>query len=129
MLTLKNYYRVLIIDDDEDIRWSLKEILTPLHIKFEILEASDALSGLKIFKEKKPDLTLLDIQLPIANGVKVLDGIMKLNKLAKVIMITGMERAKVVNSTKGLGARNYILKPFDHNTVKKIVFEVLSQKW
>lgn len=129
MLTLKNYYRVLIIDDDEDIRWSLKEILTPLHIKFEILEASDALSGLKMFKEKKPDLIILDVQLPVANGIKVLDGIMKLNKAAKVIMITGMERSKIVSSTKGMGARNYILKPFDHHAVKKIVYEVLNQQW
>lgn len=128
-MTLKNYYRILIIDDDEDIRWTLKEILLSQQIKFEIIEATNALSGLKMFKEKKPDLTLLDVQLPIANGIKVLDGIMKLDKTAKVVMITGMERAKIVNNTRSMGARNYILKPFDHHIVKKIIYEVLNQKW
>jgi len=60
--------KILIIDDEEDIRELVKMTLGG---KYEIIEAYDGLSGLDIAREEKPDLILLDMMMPIVSGKDV----------------------------------------------------------
>jgi DNA-binding NtrC family response regulator len=60
---------ILIVDDEKTIRWSLSEALTST---YEVVDAGNAERGLRLFKEKSPDLLLLDMKLPDGSGLDVL---------------------------------------------------------
>lgn len=122
------HVRILIIDDDEDIRWSLREIFTTTsRYEFEVLEAKDAKEGVTLFQKQYPDIVLLDVNLPDVNGIKILQGIIKKYPAANIIMISGMEREKLLKETKFVGAKEFIFKPFDHRIVLNVIAKVLDQ--
>lgn len=128
MLQQLRHVKILIIDDDEDIRWSLKEIFsTTPRFEFEVFEADNAKEGVKLFQETFPDLVLLDVNLPDVNGIKILQGIVKKYPGTNIVMISGIERERLLKETKFVGAREFICKPFDHRIVLNTLAKVLDK--
>ena len=78
------------------------------------------------FKVEKPDLILLDIIMPKMDGVAVLDSLKKINSDANVIMITAVGQEQIMEECQKLGAKGYIVKPFDEKQVLEEVKKVLS---
>ncbi|MHA1346449.1 MAG: response regulator [Candidatus Heimdallarchaeaceae archaeon] len=76
---------ILIVDDNEDLR-SLFRLMLQTH--YEIVEASDGLEAISVFKEQKPALTLMDIVMPEMNGIEATREIKKISPEAKIIAIT-----------------------------------------
>jgi diguanylate cyclase (GGDEF)-like protein len=105
--------RILIVDDDPDIRDVLK--LTLAEENYEVVEAGDGEEALKIITGKSPDLVLLDYKIPKLNGRQVCAKIKKdlLLRHLPVIMVTG--KGDVSDKVSGLdaGADDYIVKPFE----------------
>jgi DNA-binding NtrC family response regulator len=100
---------ILIIDDEKTIRWSLSEALRN---QYEVLDAEDAEQGLRLFKEKSPDLILLDMKLPDGSGLDVLGTIKRDDPGVPIIMMTAYgEVETAVEAMKG-GAYDFILKPY-----------------
>lgn len=108
---------VLVVEDDNDIRESIVEML-----KFEGYEVDSASNGKealdKINEFSKPCLVLLDMMMPIMNGREFLDHVMKSADLAPIPIIVVSAVADKVNT---LGARGYIKKPVDIDAVLKVV--------
>jgi DNA-binding NtrC family response regulator len=100
---------ILIIDDEKTIRWSLSEALSNTH---EVVDAESAEHGLKMFKEKSPDLILLDMKLPDGSGLDILGTVKRDDPTIPVIMMTAYgEVETAVDAMKG-GAYDFILKPY-----------------
>ena len=78
--------RILVVDDEHLIRWTLEQHLTGEGC--EVHTAEDGEKALEMVKEISPDLVLLDNQLPGANGIEVLGRIKEIDKGIVVIMIT-----------------------------------------
>ena len=111
--------KILVVDDEELIRWSLKEELE--NEGYEVASAADGQQALKLFQEKSPDLTILDYKLPLIDGMEVLKRIRETNPDSLVIMITAHGSIdSAVQATK-LGAFHYIPKPFDLRELKLII--------
>ena len=121
--------RVLIADDSEAIRIALKEILRQSKFEFKFTETDNGVDAVKIFQDEKPDIVIMDVYMPRANGVQALATILKLNKKAKIIMITAAAKSKIVQDSMKLGARDYILKPFDRYVVNSVVSKIMNQGW
>lgn len=119
--------KILIVDDSEAIRISLKEILESSGIPCEILESEDGLEAVKIYKEDNPDVVIMDVYMPKVNGIKALQSILQIDNKAKVVMITAAAKSKLVRQSIGIGAKDYILKPFDRIIVSNIVGNVLNK--
>ena len=119
--------KILIVDDSEAIRISLKEILESSSIPCEIIESEDGLDAVKIYKEDNPDVVIMDVYMPKVNGIKALQSILQIDKKAKVVMITAAAKSKLVRQSIGIGAKDYILKPFDRIIVSNIVGNVLNK--
>ena len=102
--------RILIIDDEEPIRFSLRGILEDEG--YEVLEAATAEEGLEVADAERPDLVFLDIWLPGMDGLQVLKEIRKTSKVP-VIMLTA--RDETFDKVLGLelGADDYVTKPFN----------------
>ena len=111
--------KILICDDEEGIRESLKLILSD---KYELIFAcngNECLNALK--KEKNIHLILIDIKMPKQNGLEVTKEVKSLNPAAKVIIITGYESVEIAQEATAAGADAYITKPFES---KKILAEI-----
>jgi len=115
--------KILIVDDSLFMRKVLYDILLTIGIKFQILEAQSGKTALDIFRKENPDLTLLDIIMPGGEeeGVKVLRRVMEIDPKAKVIMITAVGQDLIMEECKRIGAKDYVVKPFNENQIVETV--------
>ena len=116
--------RVLIVDDDKNITELLK-----LYIEkagYETVVAYDGREALALFEEQKPDIVLLDVMLPLMDGWQVCREIRK-TSMTPIIMITakGETFDKVLGF--GLGADDYVVKPFETKEVIARIKAVLRR--
>lgn len=119
--------KILIADDSLFMRMSLKDNLPE---GYEIVEADSGAKAIEQFKNQKPDLVLLDIVMPEGEeeGVKVLRQIMEIDSEAQVVMITAVGQEAIIDECKKLGARDYIIKPFDEEQIAEMVQKCLSEE-
>ncbi|MDA8130084.1 MAG: response regulator [Elusimicrobia bacterium] len=103
--------KVLIVDDNEDIRGLIRAILES---KGHTVagEADDGEKAVKAFRELKPDAVLLDIIMPGKSGVDVLGELRAMDQSAKIIMVTAVEQDEVNRRLLLIGASGIIYKPF-----------------
>jgi DNA-binding NtrC family response regulator len=116
--------KVLVIDDEKLLRWSLEQNLTKEG--YTVITAENGLEGLNLFKEELPDITLLDIQLPDVSGINVLEGIKEINRSALVVMITAFGDVQTAVKTIKLGAYDFLEKPFNMEKLKILVAKALE---
>lgn len=116
--------KVLVIDDEKLLRWSLEQNLSKEG--YTVFTAEKGLDGLTLFKEESPDLTLLDIHLPDISGITVLEGIKEINKDAVVVMITAFGDVQTAVKTIKLGAYDFVEKPFNMDKLKIILEKALE---
>lgn len=120
--------KILVIDDASFMRTVLRDIIKINGLGTEVLEAGDGVEGVKLFQAHKPDLVTLDVNMPRADGIQALRAIMKINPKAKVVMVTSVEQKQIVQDAMKLGARDYVVKPFDRSNVSLVFNRVLRQK-
>jgi two-component system response regulator AtoC len=115
--------RVLVVDDEQLIRWSLVERLKA--DGHEMLEAGTAAEALEQAAEG-PDLILLDYKLPDADGVSVLKRCREIDPDVLVIMLTAHQNIEIVVEAMKAGAFDYVTKPFDLDNVSVRVSRALE---
>jgi two-component system response regulator AtoC len=118
--------RVLIVDDELLIRWSLNEGLA--RAGFEVLEAEDARGALARFQPGAPDIhaVVLDLRLPDSADLTLLRRIRELAPDVPVIMMTAYGTAETTEGALGLGAWHVVSKPFDVHRVVGLVEDALK---
>lgn len=101
--------RILVVDDDPDIRGLLRELLD--RRGFAVTEARDGQEALRTFFDQRPDLVVLDVSMPVLDGWQTLERIRELSDVP-VVMLTA--KATELEKTRGLraGADDYVTKPF-----------------
>ena len=119
---------ILIVDDAHFMRTVLKDIIKKNGLATEVFEAKDGVEGVKLYQKTYPDLVTLDVNMPRADGIQALRAILKINPKAKVVMITSVAEKHTVQDAMKLGARDYVVKPFDRSNVPLILNKVLRQK-
>ena len=107
--------RILVVDDEYLIRWTLQQNLE--REGYEVFLAETGEEALEKVKEGAPDLVLLDIKLPGMNGYQVLEKALKIDEGIIPIMITAFDEVDKVVKAMRLGAFDYITKPFDFSKV------------
>lgn len=114
---------ILIVDDSKTIRKIMKTQFEELGHQV-IAEAGNGNEAIELFFKHSPDLITMDIQMPDMNGLEAITKIKKVNKKAKVIMITAHGQKDLVTGTIAKGANDYILKPITKDkletSIKKI---------
>jgi DNA-binding response OmpR family regulator len=118
--------KLLLVDDDAEIRSSVRLGFELQWRDVEFLEASSGAEGLRLVEEEQPDLVLLDIGLPDTDGYGVLREIRRFSAVP-VIMLTA--RDEPIDKVRGLeaGADDYVAKPFDHLELMARVRAVLRR--
>jgi len=102
---------LLIVDDDEDLRGALAEQLQ-LQEEFAAVEAASAEDGVRMAKEARPDLILLDVDLPDMNGREACRRMRQAGVAAPIIMLTAADSDRDTIEGLDAGANDYVTKPF-----------------
>ncbi|SDJ70397.1 response regulator [Sediminibacillus albus] len=116
---------ILIVDDAKFIRVTLSGILKNGGHTV-VGEAENGEQAVELYKQLTPDLVTMDITMPGKNGMEAMQEIKEFNQTAKVIMCSAMGQQKLVVEAIELGAKDFIVKPFDENRVLEAVNRVLS---
>ena len=109
---------IMVIDDSIVIRKMVEIALE--EDDFRIVTAISGKEGMTVLDEEKPDLVILDMMLPDMNGIDVLKTI-KASKGIPVIMLSGKDSPQLIETAKGVGADDFLPKPFrDEELVEKV---------
>jgi CheY-like chemotaxis protein len=116
-------YQVLLIDDDEATRMVYREILT--RVNFEVIEASDGVSGVDMLSQHSPDVVILDLLLPRKPGTEVLDFIYSTPHLADTRVIIFSAHERMLGRTLRDGDE-FLLKPLSPKLIREAVQRAVS---
>jgi CheY-like chemotaxis protein len=118
--------RILICDDESGIREILARLLR--QEGYEAIETADGAEALTAIQTESVDLVLLDVRLPGADGLEVLQAAMQLRPGLPVVLITSHVNARDLATALRLGARDYVSKPFSHADVLRAVRQVIGAR-
>jgi len=108
--TLNNTPLVLVVDDSRAIRAFVRKLLE--QAGYAVIEADDGITGLEVIATRKPDVVLLDIEMPNKTGLEVLAELDVTNRLFSVILFTTLSSLDAIVDGLERGADDYIVKPF-----------------
>jgi len=119
--------KVLTIDDSKTLRSIVSRTLKPLG--FEVLEASNGIEGLNIAWQERPDLVILDITMPVMDGIETLIKMKKDPQLSQIpiLMLTAVADQQTVLKIASLGVEEYLVKPFDGEELIKRVNKLMEE--
>jgi len=115
---------VLVVDDTAFMRSVIREILSSEG--FEVAEAENGKVALEIYENIRPDVVTLDIVMPEMDGIEVLKKLKEMDPNAKVIMCTALGEEQILKRAIKMGAKGYVIKPFQPNKVVEEVKKVLE---
>lgn len=117
--------RIMVADDSDAIRMVLKDILsTQNHIV--VCEADNGEDAIQKFSETKPEVLLLDLNIPKKDGLTVVKEILTTHPDAKIVLITASNNQTLINQCLNSGASGYVAKPFEFDEVLKTISNICS---
>jgi response regulator NasT len=102
--------RVIIVEDEALIRLDLEEMLT--EAGFEVVgQASDGESGVRLVRELRPDLVLMDVKMPVLDGISAAE-LLASEAIAPIVLLTAFSHSDLVDRALSAGVQGYVVKPF-----------------
>lgn len=117
--------KILVVDDEQLIRWSLEKHLSAQGYK--VFTAETGEEGIKIFEGQNPDLVFIDNKLPKMQGLDVIPKIKALDEDTLIIFMTAYGSIETAVKAMKLGASDYVNKPFSLNEIDIILAEVCEK--
>ena len=118
---------VLIVDDIEFVRKTLHKIFTDAHYQV-VGEGADGNQAVELYARLRPELVTLDVVMPKLSGIEAAKKIIKLNKSAKIIMISAMAHEHLLMEAINAGVRDYVMKPFKTEDILRATERVLNDE-
>jgi two-component system chemotaxis response regulator CheY len=112
--------KVLIVDDVAVARDLLRAMLRSLDVK-QIFDASNGIDAVSLFRRERPDIVFLDICMPGMDGLQALQAMLAENPAAFIVIESAESTAENVRTALGIGAKGFIVKPFNMQKVRDIL--------
>jgi DNA-binding NarL/FixJ family response regulator len=119
---------IVIADDSSLLRERIKSLLNGLKEELVIYEAENGMEALKLIKDKKPDLAILDIRMPEMNGIEVLKNIRELKMKTKICILTNYPYPQYKNKSFEAGADYFLSKTEEFEEINIIINNLLKDK-
>jgi AmiR/NasT family two-component response regulator len=117
--------RVVIAEDEALIRLDLKEMLE--EEGFEVVaEAGDGEAAVRLAEEHRPDLVILDVKMPVLDGISAAEQVAKA-RIAPIVILTAFSQRELVERARDAGAMAYLVKPFTKNDLMPAVEMAMSR--
>ncbi|MBP9642050.1 MAG: acetoacetate metabolism transcriptional regulator AtoC [Budvicia sp.] len=121
---MKKSYRILIVDDEENVRRMLTAAFTL--DGHQPICAADGQQALEVFGQQKPDIVLMDIRMPRLGGMEALQVMRKTHQEIPVILMTAYAAVETAVEALRFGAFDYVIKPFDLDELKLLINRALQ---
>jgi response regulator NasT len=117
--------RILVADDEPLIRLDLREMLTALgyHV---VGEASDGTTAVRLARETRPDLVIMDVQMPDLDGIEAAR-MLTAENVAPVLLLTAYSQKELVERAQQAGVVGYLVKPFRDSDIQPAVEVALAR--
>jgi signal transduction histidine kinase/DNA-binding response OmpR family regulator/ligand-binding sensor domain-containing protein len=127
LLIDRNKATILLIDDNKDLLWMIKEILSG---EYTIVTASDGEKGLQILKQSLPDLIITDVMMPNLDGISLTKQLKQNGHTMHIPLIILSAKNATDEKIEGIesGADAYVTKPFDAHYLKTVIKQLLANK-
>jgi len=116
--------KILLIDDMSEIVKVISEYLKSEN--YQVFTATNGMDGISINEAEDPDLIILDLRMPIMDGIETLQEIRKTDEKVKVIILSGYLKEYSIKDIEGLGISEYLNKPFNGIELLRAVVNVLD---
>ncbi|MCX5677523.1 MAG: response regulator [Candidatus Omnitrophica bacterium] len=113
---------ILICDDEEGIRESLKLILEK---DYRLLFATNGNEAIDVLKKNSVDAVIMDIKMPRMDGIEAMRKLKDLKPTLKILVTSGYKSVETAMEAVSAGASDYIVKPFDRNNISKTIEKLL----
>lgn len=117
--------RILIVDDAKFMRMTLTNILKKANHQI-VGEAENGKIAVELYRKLRPDLVTMDVTMPEMSGIEAVKMIKSESPDAKIIMCSAMGQQKMVVEAIEMGAKDFIVKPFDESRVLDAIRRVLK---
>jgi DNA-binding response OmpR family regulator len=116
--------RVLIVDDQKGITAIIEEYFTSLG--YEVDVAHDGAAAVGRATAVRPDVVLLDVNMPEVSGDEVLDRLQAIDSTVPIVMLTGEADEELAQTFLQRGALDYVAKPFQFDTLERVVASAIA---
>ena len=117
--------RVVVAEDEAVIRLDIVEMLR--EVGYDVVgEAADGESAIRLAEELRPDLVVMDIKMPVLDGISAAERIAKA-RIAPVVLLTAFSQKELVERARDAGAMAYVVKPFTSNDLVPALEIALSR--
>ncbi len=117
---------ILIVDDEEDITWSIARGFSRDNRTIEIICTNRGSEALRILNENKIDLLVTDMRMPGVNGRQLFEQVRLLHPELRILVMTAYGSSEVEEWLKGLGSVEYIEKPFEISDLRKRILSIIG---
>lgn len=124
---IKGMKTILVVDDYEDVRRMLKFLLESEH--FRVLEASTGAQALRVVKNGRPDVILMDLALPGIDGFETIRRIRKIDGFQNtpIIVLTAYSRKAMYETALRAGTDYFMAKPIDFDELAQLLDQILVE--
>ena len=127
-MALKATNRVLVVDDEETLTWSMTKTLAKDKGKYELVIANTGAEALNILKKDPIDVVVTDIKMPDINGLELLSLIRNQYPSTKVIIMTAYGSPEVHKEATKRGSYFYLEKPFEISDIRTLILKAIEEK-
>lgn len=113
--------KILISDDSILARKQLKDIINSIGQGAEFIDATNGQEAIDLYKENTPDITFLDIVMPVKDGIEAVKGIMEINNDAQIIIVSSVGTQTQLKAALEAGAKDFIQKPIETSHVETLL--------
>lgn len=121
-------YKVLIVDDEYYFRQALKISLPWTELGFQIVgEAKNGAEALELMSELEPDIILVDMNMPIMNGIEFIQRAKQRNQETRYMVLSGHSEFAYAKQAMHLGVFDYVLKPINEDELRRSLLSMKEQ--
>ena len=113
--------KILVCDDSILARKQLMDAINEVSTGASFIEAKNGQEAIDLYEANKPDISFLDIVMPIKDGTEALEEISSLNPSAVVIIVSSVGTGDLLKRAIKLGAKDFIQKPFNNNQILEVL--------
>lgn len=118
--------KILLVDDEAHVRKYIGLIARQLGAPT-LIEASNGREAVALYQSEKPDLVLLDVNMPVQDGIQTLKQISEIDSECVVVMMTSLASRQIIEQAASLGAANYIRKDTSKEAILSLLEETISR--
>lgn len=115
-----------MVEDEDHVRLFVKLLLQQLGVA-QIFEATNGKEALEVYESVKPDVVLMDVNMPVMDGIQALEKIHKMDPDAVVIILTSLATRETVESSAAKGAVQFIRKDVPKETMSNLLMKTFDE--